>query len=182
MSKERSRSTSAATTALANWPAVEGALFQLGKVLIEKKKIEATINERIQKIEEHFQGTAADLAEREAHVKGEIEQFVREHQGEMESGTFKCTYGKARFRLNPKKVNLLRGRKEEKVVEALQEIGRDEMLRETVVLNRQAILDQGLDTELEKVGIRIVQTETFKAEPDLKTIETVAADMARATA
>jgi len=169
-------------TALGNWMAVDRALLDLGKAQIGRKALEAEMEKAVAQVQERFKARMERLTTEEAHVTGEIEQFVRANQAEMD-GTFKGSFGKVQFRMNPRKVTLLRGKKEEKIVAALQEAGRDELLRATVVLNRQAILQGGTDEELEALGVRVTQTTTFKVSPDLKAIETAAATMdARRTA
>ena len=89
--------------ALQSWFDVDASLLELGRVEIAKHKIEAERDGRVASISEHFKPQIQSLLAAEAHVRGEIEQFVREHQSEMDSRGFRGNYGRAIFRVNPKK-------------------------------------------------------------------------------
>ena len=161
---------SAPDSVLNSWTEVDLGLLSLGKTQIIKQRLEAEINQRIARVHEQFQNQVQAVAENEAHITGEIEQYFLQHKGDLPGGTFSGTYGKVSYKLNPPKVIFLAGRKEENVVGRFEEIGRQDVLRTKTVLNREAVLDKGLDPELEKLGVRIARTASLKTKPDLKKI------------
>ncbi len=161
-------------TAIQDFENADGRLLDLGKAQIALQKLEADMNIRINGIKEQFAAKAIALATDAAHIEGEIKQFFEENVGLMAGPIFKGSWGKITYRLNPPKITLLRGKKEAGIVAALQAAGRDDVLRTTIVLNRQAILEAGLDEELDKLGVRVTRTQTFKAAPDLVKIATQA--------
>jgi len=109
----------------------------------------------------------------------EIEQFVREHKSDIPK-QFSGNYGKISYRLNPPKIVLTKGVKEDDLVSKLKAAGRSDVLREVTELDRSAILSKGVDEQLKTLGIRIAQTETLTVKPDLEKISSQAAELSKA--
>lgn len=140
----------------------------------ERKRIEATMNEQIQKIRDKYQELAAPHAEQITelstglHVWAEANRAELTNNGKRKSADLGA--GEVQWRNTPPKVLL---RNISGVIESLKSLGLDRFVRTKDEVNKDAILaDPGAVEGI--AGISITQGEDFVIKPHESELEAVA--------
>ena len=147
---------------------------RIGSHQNERKRIEATMNEQLQKIRDKDQGLAAPHAEQinelsqGLHVWCEANRADLTNNGKRKSADLGA--GEIAWRITPPKVSL---RNIMGVIENLKSLGLDRFIRSKEEINKDAILAEP-DAVDGIAGISITQGEDFVIKPHESELEEVA--------
>ena len=159
-------------TTLKSWDEVDDSLSIIADNQVRLNKTEAIMNEEIQKIQKKHQ---PDLDRRNTDILQEahnIELFCTDHKEDFDAKKTKVlNYGKVMFRLGTPKLKNLKGFTWEAVKNLIKasKTMASSYLRTKVEIDKQALLKAELKAnQMQKIGVEIVQEETFAYEPFLK--------------
>ncbi|RMF66571.1 MAG: host-nuclease inhibitor protein Gam [Alphaproteobacteria bacterium] len=149
-------------------------ILRIGRHQNERKRIEAAMNDRIQKIRDEYQAKAAPHAEAIAELSRGVQVWCEAHRAELtQNGKRKSAdlgAGEIMWRMRPPKVSL---RNVTGVIETLNRLGLTRFLRTKIEVNKEAILAEPDAVEGVK-GISITQGEDFVIKPHESELEEVA--------
>jgi len=149
-------------------------ILRIGKHQNERKRIEATMNDQIQKVKDKYQALAAPHAEQIAELSKGVQVYCEAHRDELTNGGKRKSAdlgaGEIQWRTRPPKVSL---RNIPGVIEALKALGLLQFLRTKEEINKEAILAEPDAVEHVK-GISITQGEDFVIKPHESELEEVA--------
>lgn len=175
MSKQKTKDLK---TTLKTWEDVDDSLSIIADAQVSLNRTEAQMNAEILKIQKKYE---PDMNHRSADILKEahnIELFCNDHKEDFdEKRTRVLNYGKVMFRLGTPKLKTLKGFTWDAVknlIKASRKMAAD-YLRTKVDIDKQALLKAELKpAQMQKIGIQIVQEESFAYEPFLKEVKSVA--------
>lgn len=149
------------------------AIAEIGRLVRERVRIEAGMNDRVAELKAEAEEAAQPLARRIELLTRGVQTWCEAHRHELTQGgktkTAVLGSGEVRWRVSPPRV-VLRG--VEAVLDALRRAGLDRFIRVAETPNKEAML-----AEPEAVagigGIRIEQAETFEVVPFEAALEEV---------
>jgi phage host-nuclease inhibitor protein Gam len=157
-------------SSLASWTDVDSRLNRLCVIDTDRRTAEVQMNAEISAVKLRFQDALNDQAKEDAELRGEIEQFAREHpEAFSPSKTIARLHGVLSFRTTPPSVvPLSRQWTAERVLEAIHMANlADQIVRvPPEEIDKPAILAKVAggelsDVQLRDVGLRISQREVF---------------------
>jgi len=149
-------------------------ILRIGKHQNDRKRIEATMNDQIQRIKDKYQALAAPHAEQIIELSKGVQTWCEAHRDELTNGGKRKSAdlgaGEVQWRTRPPKVSL---RNIPGVIEALKSLGLKQFLRTKEEVNKEAILADPEAAQNVK-GITITQGEDFVIKPHESELEEVA--------
>ncbi len=137
-------------------------------------RIEATMNDQIQKIKDKYQALAAPHAEQITELSKGVQTWCEAHRDELTNGGRRKSAdlgaGEVQWRTRPPKVSL---RNIPGVIEGLKSLGLKQFLRTKEEVNKEAILADPEAAQNVK-GITITQGEDFVIKPHESELEEIA--------
>jgi len=153
---------------------VRDYILRIGRHQNDRKRIEATMNDQIQKIKDKYQAQAAPHAEQIAELSQGVQVWCEANRDKLTNGGKRKSAdlgaGEIQWRTRPPKVSL---RNIPGVIEALKALGLAQFLRTKEEINKEAILADPEAAQNVK-GITISQGEDFVIKPHESELEEVA--------
>jgi len=153
---------------------VRDYILRIGKHQNDRKRIEATMNDQIQRIKDKYQTLAAPHAEQIAELSQGVQVWCEANRDKLTNGGKRKSAdlgaGEVQWRTRPPKVTL---RNIPGVIEALKSLGLRQFIRTAESVNKEAVLADPEAAQNVK-GITITQGEDFVIKPHETELEEVA--------
>lgn len=154
--------------------AVTEAIAEIGRAQRERERIKAAMNDELAQIKQRYEEQAAPHAAVIQEMTAGVQTWCEAHRDELTNGgkvkTAALQSGEVRWRITPPSVGI---KIKEKVIEALGSMGLNRFLRQSVEIDKQAILAEPEAVEHIK-GITISQREEFVIVPFETKLEEIA--------
>lgn len=160
-------------------PQVEALIADLRQCAIREQLLNAERQDAIKKIDDKFAKPFADLNSLVKEKTAAVKRWAVEHPEAFGAARTICTiHGDFGFRTGMPAAEFLPGKKAPDILALLLARGLTDYIRTTQEVNRQALIAdrEKLGPEnLQQLGVRIVQSETFFIAPKLETEAATAA-------
>lgn len=143
---------------LRDWAAVDATLRDIRECRHALVELGVEKDRRIDGIKDEYTRNAVPLQNRIKRLEGDVKDYVDAHRAELCGKSRVLTFGTVGYRLSSKLV--IASSKVAEAIAALKAMGKDELVRTSETLDRQALAKQPAEL-LESIGAYVKQSDEF---------------------